>query len=239
LIRDHRPFFVKNAYAKFQRWYTRYFLRPQFKSLGDHAIFIKPWHIEVFGPSIELGRYAHVLAAPDMRTRFSVWSSFENRGMLCIGDYCLICPGVRINAALKIEIGDSGMPAGSVYITDSDGHALYHRGSPGRALPVRIDNNVWIGDRAMVLKGVSIGENSIIGAGSVVTQDVPPDCIAAGNPAAVVKHLDPDARMTAREQWFSDPVRLRREFEIMDRELLKENTLFHWLRSLIHPRRGD
>ena len=239
MIRDHRPYYLKNAYAAFQSWYARYFLRPQFKSLGDHAVFVKPWHIEVFGPSIELGRYAHVLAAPDMRTRFSVWSSFENRGMLRIGDYCLICPGVRINAALKIEIGDSCMLAGRVYITDSDWHGLYNRVSPGRALPVRIDKNVWIGDSAMVLKGVTIGENSIIGAGSVVTQDVPPDCIAAGNPAAVVKHLDPDARMTSREQWFSDPVRLRREFEIMDRELLKENTIFHWMRSLIHPRRGD
>ena len=239
MIRDHRPFFIKKAYMTFQRFYTHHFIRPQLKSLGDHSIFIKPWYIEVFGPSIELGKYTHVFAAPDMRTRLSVWSSFENQGMICIGDYCLISPGVRISAALKVEIGNSCMLASRAYITDSDWHGLYNRVSPGRTLPVRIHNNVWIGDSAMICKGVSIGENSIIGAGSVVTKDIPSDSIAAGNPAVVVKKLDPDTQMTAREEWFSDPVRLKQEFEFMDRELLKGNTFFHWLRYLFFPRKGD
>ncbi len=239
MIKDHRPFFIKKAYVKFQRFYTHRFLRPQFESLGDHSIFIKPWHVEIFGPSIELGKYAHVIAAPDMRTRISVWSSFESKGAIRIGDYCLICPGVRISAARKVDIGDSCMLASKVYITDSDWHGLYNRVSPGRGLPVRVHNNVWIGDSAIVCKGVSIGENSIIGAGSVITKDIPPDSIAAGNPAVVVKKLDSDTHMTARKEWFSDPVRLKREFEILDRELLKGNTLFHWLRHIVNPRKGD
>ena len=131
------------------------------------------------------------------------------------------------------------MLAGRAYITDSDWHGLFNRMSPGHARPVRIHNNVWIGDSAIVLKGVSIGENSIIGAGSVVTKNIPPDSIAAGNPAAVIATLDPDTQTTTRAEWFSEPNRLKKEFEIMDRELLKGNTLFHWLRCLLYPRKGD
>jgi acetyltransferase-like isoleucine patch superfamily enzyme len=58
--------------------------------------------------------------------------------------------------------------------------------------PVRIERNVWIGAAAIILKGVRIGENSAIGAGSVVVRDVPPKCVAAGNPARVVKRLAPE-----------------------------------------------
>ena len=224
---------------KFQRFYTHRYLQPQFESLGDHCLFIKPWHVEIFGPGVKLGKYAHVIAAPDMRTRLSVWSSFERKGTIRIGDYCLICPGVRISAARSVDIGDSCMLASKVYITDSDWHGVYNRISPGLALPVRIHHNVWIGDSAIVCKGVSIGENSIIGAGSVVTKDIPPDAIAAGNPAVVVKTLDSDTHRKARKDLFSDPVQLKREFEIIDRELLKGNTLFQWLRHLIKPRKGD
>ena len=237
--RDHRPYIIKKAYVKFQRFYTNRFLQPQFESLGDHSIIIKPWYVEIFGPAIELGKYAHVIAAPDMRIRLSAWSSFESKGAIRIGDYCLISPGVRISAGRSVDIGDSCMLASKVYITDSDWHGVYNRVSQGLSLPVRIHHNVWIGDSTIICKGVSIGENSIIGAGSVVTRDIPPDAIAAGNPAVVVKQLDSDTHMTARKDWFSDPDQLRREFEIMDRELLKGNTLFHWLRYLAHPRKGE
>ena len=52
---------------------------------------------------------------------------------------------------------------------------------------VHINDNVWCGDRVIVLPGVTIGEGTIIGAGSIVTRDIPPYCIAAGNPARVIK----------------------------------------------------
>jgi carbonic anhydrase/acetyltransferase-like protein (isoleucine patch superfamily) len=98
-------------------------------------------------------------------------------------------------------------------------------------------DNAWVGDSAIVCKGVTIGENSIIGAGSVVTDDVPPNTIAAGNPARVVKELDPGAAITTRQQWFADPARLSRDFALLDRERLKGNTILGWLRSLIFPGR--
>ena len=55
--------------------------------------------------------------------------------------------------------------------------------------PVTLCNNVWIGAGAIVLPGVTVGENAVVGAGSVVTHDVPPDTVVAGNPARVIKSL--------------------------------------------------
>ena len=54
---------------------------------------------------------------------------------------------------------------------------------------IKIGNNVWVGYNVIILKGVIIGENSVIGAGSVVVKDIPENCIAAGNPAKVIKKL--------------------------------------------------
>lgn len=56
--------------------------------------------------------------------------------------------------------------------------------------PVRIGNNVWIGVRVIILKGINIGDNSIIGAGSVVTKNVPNNSIVVGNPAKVIRNTD-------------------------------------------------
>lgn len=59
------------------------------------------------------------------------------------------------------------------------------------AKPIKIGNNVWIGGNVCVLPGVTIGDNAVIGAGSVVNEDIPADCVAAGNPCKVVKKLPP------------------------------------------------
>lgn len=61
-------------------------------------------------------------------------------------------------------------------------------------LPIRIGNNVWIGANAVVLPGITIGDNSVIGAGSVVTRDVPPDVVAVGNPCRVLRPIGPRDR---------------------------------------------
>jgi carbonic anhydrase/acetyltransferase-like protein (isoleucine patch superfamily) len=86
---------------------------------------------------------------------------------------------------------------------------------------------------------VSIGENTIIGAGSVVVNSIPSDCIAAGNPAKVVKHLDPQRSFTTRQQWFLKSTNLYAEIDQLDREIMRGNTLWHWLRYLFFPRKGD
>ena len=87
---------------------------------------------------------------------------------------------------------ENGVNADGVMIMDSDFHSLepsQRRRSSGPCLPVIVKNNAWIGSRALILKGVSIGTNSVVGAMSVVTRNVPDNCVVAGNPARLVKSL--------------------------------------------------
>jgi acetyltransferase-like isoleucine patch superfamily enzyme len=237
--RDHRPYAVKKTYLRLQNFYSRHFLRPQFTSLGKRPLFIKPWHVEVFGAPVALGNYATVIAAPDARVRLAVWPPDKEPAGIRIGSYALICPGVRIGCARQIRIADNCMIASHVYITDSDWHGLYNRVSVGTAAPVRIDANVWVGDSAIICKGVHVGANSIIGAGAVVTGHVPADSVVAGNPAKVVKTLDSRVPFTTRKHWYADPDRLFQEIDRLDRQALSGNSLRHWLRHLLFPSRGD
>jgi len=239
LRKDHRPYYIKKAYLNIQKAYVKRFLRPQFESLGNGFTFMKPWHVEIFGSPIDIGNYATVIATSDNKTRFSIWPKKKDEGRIRIGDYCLICPGVRISSASKITIGDSCMIASSAYITDCDWHDIYNRISIGKSSPVKIENNVWIGDSAIVCKGVTIGENSVVGAGAVVVNSVAPNVIVAGTPARAVKSLDPDKNIVTRARWFSEPIRLFEEIDQWDRELLKENTLLRWIRSIVAPKKGD
>jgi serine acetyltransferase len=137
-------------------------------------------------------------------------------------------------------MGDSCMTAQNVSISDSDWHDLYDRSLPvGNTKEVIIGNNVWIGDSAIVCKGVTIGDNAVIGAGSIVVKDIPANAIAAGNPATVIKYLDPDKPMKTRMDWLSNPAKLAGDFELIDRALMKGNTIAGWFRSLLFPRQGD
>ncbi len=237
--RDHRPYYVKRAWLRLQKQYARHFIRPHLDHLGRGPVFMRPWHVAIFGPGIRLGNYVTVIAAPDGKVRLSVWAEPSEKAAICMGDYGLICPGVRISAAAQVRIGDNCMLASQVYITDSDWHDLYNRIAVGTPLPVDIGENVWIGDSAIICKGVTIGANTVVGAGSVVTKGLPANVVAAGNPARVIRSLDPQVQMTTRAQWFADPARLYRDFDILDRENLKQNSLGHWLRHLLFPRQGD
>ena len=131
------------------------------------------------------------------------------------------------------------MIASGAYITDSDWHDIYNRITIGNTAPVKIENNVWVGDSAIICKGVTLGQNSIIGAGAVVVSSVPSNCIAAGNPARVVKELDEKEQFTTREQWFADPEALFKGFDYTDKLILRENSLYHWLRYKLFPSQKD
>ncbi|MCF8053890.1 MAG: acyltransferase [Deltaproteobacteria bacterium] len=238
--RDHRPYFLKRADIAWQSWFTRKYLAPQLEHLGKGAHFIKPWFVEIFGSNITIGDYATVIATVDKRVRLTVWSGFANHGKISIGNYCLICPGVRILSSREISIGDGCMLAQGALISDSDWHGIYERDTAiGKSGSVKIGKNVWVGDGAIVGKGVEIGENSIVGAGAIVVKDVPPNVIVGGNPARIIKHLDTTKEIRSREHLFRDPHRLVHDFNIIDRELLKHNSFVGWLRSLFFPRRGD
>ena len=84
------------------------------------------------------------------------------------------------------------MIAHGAYISDADWHGIYDRAKPvGKTKPVVFEDNVWIGDSAIICKGVRIGKNSIIGAGALVTGGtvIPPGSLVLGSPAKVVKQL--------------------------------------------------
>jgi acetyltransferase-like isoleucine patch superfamily enzyme len=240
LKRDHRPYYIKHLYNKFQKWYAHYFLAPQCEYFGRGLHFMKPWQVEIFGGPVSLGDYTTVIASPDKKVRLTIWSKDKNSGKIEIGRCCLICPGTRLTSATSISIGDGSMLAQDVCVTDSDWHDLYDRSlSIGNTQAVKIGDNVWIGDSAIICKGVKIGDNAIIGAGAIVVKDIPANAIAAGNPASVIKYLDPEKPLRSRTQWMADPAKLAEEFAIIDRENMQENTLLGWFRSLFFPRRGD
>jgi len=114
--------------------------------------------------------------------------------ILRIGDNVTIGYQNEINVADKIVIGNNVRMATGVRIFDNNAHPIDPELRDQKIgikdiAPVIIENGVWIGINGIILKGVKIGENSIIGAGAVVTRDVPKNCIAIGNPAIIVKMI--------------------------------------------------
>jgi len=239
LIRDHRPYFVKKAYINFEKFYVRHFLEPHFTHLGGNFSFVRPWHVQLFGAPIVLGSFSNVIGASDHKVKFTVWSQEKSIQGIHIGNYCLICPGVRLSCACEINIGDSCMLANGVMITDADWHGIYNRVSIGLKEPVNIGNNVWIGDSAIICKGVHIGDNAIVGAGAVVASNVAANSIVAGNPARKIRDLDPDQAMTTRKEWLPEFFRATNYIDMLERENYQRNTVLHYLRTLLFPKKED
>jgi acetyltransferase-like isoleucine patch superfamily enzyme len=129
------------------------------------------------------------------------YNTFESTAVfespvLRIGDNVFIGYHASISVGREVVIGNHCFIAGGVSIFDNDGHPINHikrskheRVTPDNIMPVRIGDYVWIGTNAIILKGVTIGEGAIIGAGSVVTKDVPPFVIAVGNPARIIAQM--------------------------------------------------
>lgn len=105
-------------------------------------------------------------------------------GNLSIGEHVNFNNDCELYCSKSITIGDDTIFANRCVIRDSDIHSI--DGSVNTA-PIVIDNHVWVGTNSIILKGVTIGDGAVIGAGSVVTKNVPPNCLAAGNPAKVIK----------------------------------------------------
>jgi acetyltransferase-like isoleucine patch superfamily enzyme len=238
--RSSTPYLIKRWYKTINHWYVQRFIAPQFDSLGTIPEIAHPRSLVIFGRKMHLGKYAQIICSRDNCVRFTTWPSKRADGEIHIGDYCLISPGVRISAAQSIRIGDNCMLAANVYISDSDWHGIYNRIRPFRCTkPVIIENNVWLGERVIVNKGVSIGENSVIGAGSVVTKDIPANSIAAGNPARVIKTINPNRRMLKRELLFQDAEHYFYNQDQLDRFMLSNNGWLNWLRSIFKPNQQD
>lgn len=130
--------------------------------------------------------------------------SVGKKGKITLGDYTMMGRKSMIQAHNKIEIGRFGFIGPESWIQDSNNHSIYAKdrivdtlgadkgidGTNTVTKPIKIGNHVFIGRRAMILKGVTIGDRSIVAAGAIVTHDVPEDVIVAGNPAKVVKKID-------------------------------------------------
>lgn len=238
--RNNTPYLVKLLYKKINAWYVRRFIAPQFDSLGSIPEIAHPRSLVIFGHNIHLGKFAQIICSSDNKVRFTTWPGKMNHAEIIIGDYCLISPGTRISAAKSIRVGDNCMFAANVYISDSDWHGIYNRIRPFRCTkPVVIENNVWLGESVIVNKGITIGENSVIGAGSVVTRNVPANVIAAGNPARIIKHINPNRRMLKRDIMFSNPEHYFHNQDELDKYMLAKNSIWNWLRSLIKPNQDD
>ena len=198
-------------------------------------MILNPQHLKIFGNNISIGDYATLITAPDKRIDLSTWETDKINGELQLGKYILISPGTSIRSAQKIVIGDSTMIASDVTITDSDWHDIYDRtdyvASPKEVI---IQENVWIGEKSLILKGSKIGKNSIIGAGSVVSGEVPANVIFAGNPAKEIKKLDEKSFKT-RESLFSESSTYLEDLLTIEKKTLEHNSLINWLKSFIWP----
>ena len=102
--------------------------------------------------------------------------------------------GAVVVAGERVSIGNRVQVGGNAQIVDTDFHPLTPEGratdfNAGATRPITIEDDVFIGMNALILKGVTLGEGCVVGAGSVVSRDVPPRTVVAGNPAQVVREL--------------------------------------------------
>jgi acetyltransferase-like isoleucine patch superfamily enzyme len=116
-------------------------------------------------------------------TRNSELLAYEN-GVIKIGNHVYFNTGTIIST-LSVEIGDHVVINAGALLIDHNGYGL--DGNPAVKKPVKIGDHVWIGMRAIILKGVTVGNNSVVGAGAVVTRDVEPNTVVAGNPARKIR----------------------------------------------------
>lgn len=134
-----------------------------------------------------------------------LWLIHEPDGQITMGSRIELTEGCDLDVVESLTLGDDVFVAAQVYIADHDSHSPdwslrakdHYARREGKKdwsvvprAPVRIEDKAWIGRRAMVLKGVTIGEGAIVAAGAVVTRSVPPWTVVAGVPAEEVRKLD-------------------------------------------------
>jgi acetyltransferase-like isoleucine patch superfamily enzyme len=113
----------------------------------------------------------------------------EGGGSIVMGERCFLNYAVDLHSKSSIVLGDRVLLGPYVAIADNQGHAV-DVDDDDEPRPVVIGDNVWIGRRAMVLPGVTVGAGTVVGAGSVVTHDLEPGVLAVGAPARVVRALN-------------------------------------------------
>jgi acetyltransferase-like isoleucine patch superfamily enzyme len=157
-----------------------------------------------------LGRGVKLQIGKRARVRFGRWVWIGHgtkirchEGMVRIGDKTVLGQECTISAYQHVSIGEQCVVADRVMMIDFD-HNVAEVEWPIRAQgiykrDVRVGNNVWIGYGAQILRGVSVGDNAIVGASAVVTKDVPANAVVAGVPARVIRMRESPKTLTWRE----------------------------------------
>lgn len=182
---------------KIKRRYKAYLFRKFCRLSGGLSVSASANVFVEKGGRIDIGKDCEICAL----------LSCKKGGILTIGSHTTIRGG-EIQCLRKVQIGDHVIISNNVTISDNNNHPTsplkrvkmcesgFHStlwGWPeSESAPVVICGNVWIGARCTILKGVTIGEGAIVACDSVVTKDVPPFTIAAGNPARIVKQITND-----------------------------------------------
>jgi acetyltransferase-like isoleucine patch superfamily enzyme len=158
-------------------------------------------HLQGAVPQI-LGNGRIVIGNDVMVGNHNTWDlaySVAGTPELVIGDRASVNYRCMLSVASSVRIGEDTMIAGNVRIFDNISHPIspsrrrkHDRINRDETTPVVIGKNCWIGMSSIILRGVTIGDNSIVAAGSVVTKSVPPNTIVAGSPAVVIKTFADD-----------------------------------------------
>lgn len=138
----------------------RFMLKEFLGNVGENTLIESPFHC-IYGKNIYLGDHVY----------FNVSCMIIDNNRVDIGNHVMFGPLVQVYTAahdLQAELRNQGLEV---------------------AKPILIEDNVWIGGSAILLPGVRIGKNSVIGAGAVVTRDVPANTLVAGNPAVIIKEI--------------------------------------------------
>ena len=141
-----------------------------FGSIGNDVYIDIDFHCE-YGKHIHIGN----------KVIINMNCTFVDNNIIEIGDNVLIASNVQIYTATH-----STKASERVNLNSQLGEGFCRT----YALPVKIEDHVWIGGGAIILPGVTIGKGSVIGAGSVVTRSIPANCVAVGNPCRVIKHIE-------------------------------------------------
>lgn len=186
-------FVVRNKQF-FSILYT-FWLSREFKSISKSTLIYYP--ISLVGAKfISIGKNT-VIGSRTILTAWEKYRELKFSPQIIIGDNTSIGEDCHITSINKIQIGNNVLLGKKITITDNS-----HGSSEYEMLDLRpmdrplvskgqvtIENGVWIGDKATILSGVCIGENSIIGANSVVTSNIPSFCVAVGVPAKIIKYI--------------------------------------------------
>lgn len=190
------PYCKFNSFCNLMQWFYTGYRTRNFKSFGKHSKMGFSMHI--VGEEHIVVENNIIFGGGTALTAFSL-NGDKTRTIMSIGEGSVIGPDCHITAAEGIFIG-KGLRTGKSVLISDNAHGDCHVKSQmmmkpdDRPLctkgPVRIGDNVWIGEKAAIMSGINIGDGAVIGANSVVTHDVPAYSIVAGCPAKIIFKCD-------------------------------------------------